>query len=138
MAVTEDGLLAAAFARVTVYRIEPAAIVVEDQEIEEGVFVIASLEVPSPGFIEILTDVAGAPGTRLVAVLVDAGTADDLEVPLPAGVANGARLWLRLWIDFDESGSLTPADLQALTELGGDPIEESFVVTMDSDRSGSV
>lgn len=130
MAVTEEGALASAFADVTVLRLEPAALVVEDQEVANGVFVISSLEVPSPGFIEILTDASGAPGTRLVAVLVDAGTVDDLQVPLPAGVLDGARLWLRLWVDFDESGSLTAADLRALTEQGGDPIEESFVVSV--------
>jgi hypothetical protein len=130
MAVTEDGSLAAAFARVTVLRLEPAGLVVEDQEVANGVFVISSLEAPSPGFIEILSDASGAPGTRLVAVLVDAGSVDDLEVPLPADVVDGATLWLRLWVDFDESGSLTAADLRALTELGGDPIEESFVVSI--------
>ena len=130
MAVTADGLLAAASALVTVIRREPAALVVEDQVVADGKFVISTLEAPGPGFIEILTNVAGAPGVRLGAVLVDAGAVDDLEIPLPAGVDGGDRLWLRLWVDFDQSGSLTAADLRALTELGGDPIEESFVVSI--------
>jgi hypothetical protein len=129
MAVTEDGLLAAGSAEVTVIRREPAALVVADQDVEGGVFVISSLQVPAPGLIEILSDASGAPGNRLGVVLVNPGTVDDLEVPLPAGVGDGDRLWLRLWVDFDQSGSLTAADLRALTELDGDPIEESFVVS---------
>lgn len=130
MAVTEEGLLAAGSATVVVIRHEPSALVVADQEAADGAFVITTLQAPGPGFIEILSNVSGAPGTRLGVVLVDAGTVDDLKVPLPAGVDDGDRLWLRLWVDFDQSGSLTAGDVRALTELGGDPIEESFVVTI--------
>jgi len=52
------------------------------------------------------------------------------EVALPDGVTTGATLWLRLWIDFDQDGVLSAGDLRALIEVGGDPVETSFVVTI--------
>jgi hypothetical protein len=47
-----------------------------------------------------------------------------------AGVATGATLWLRLWIDFDQDGALSDGDLVVLDVPDGDPIEGSFVVTI--------
>ncbi len=131
MAVTEGGLLAVGSAEITVIRRAPAALVVADQVVESGgEFVIDSLVAPAAGFIEILRNSSGAPGTRLAVVAVAAGTVNDLAVPLPAGVSSGARLWLRLWVDFDQSGALSPADLTALDEIDGNDVQESFVVTL--------
>ena len=130
MAVREDGSLATASAIVTVIRREPAALEVADQSRDGETFVISTIESPSPGFLEILSDAGGVPGTRLAVVDIDPGTTDDFEVAIPAGVVSGARLWLRLWIDSDQSGSLTAGDTRALTEAGGEPIEASFVITI--------
>ena len=130
MAVREDGSLAAASAVITVIRREPAELVVADQETTGESFVITAIEAPAPGFIEILSDAAGAPGNRLAAIEVEPGTTGDLAVPLPGSVRTGARLWLRLWVDSDQSGDLSAGDQRALIERGGDPIEASFVVTI--------
>ncbi|HEX5630529.1 MAG TPA: hypothetical protein VFY15_02615 [Acidimicrobiia bacterium] len=131
MAVTEDGSLAAGVALITVLARTPASIDVSDQEVASGgQFLVATLVAPAPGFIEILRDSAGSPGTRLAVATITAGTTNDLAIPLPGGVGSGTRLWLRLWVDFDQSGSLTAGDLVALDEPDGDPVEESFVVTI--------
>ncbi len=131
MAVTEDGALAAGTALITVLARTPASIEVADQEVASGgQFIVATVVAPSPGFIEVLRDAAGSPGTRMAVATVTAGTTNDLAIPLPGGVGTGTRLWLRLWVDFDQSGALTPGDLIALNQPDGDPVEESFVVTI--------
>lgn len=131
MAVTEDGSLAAGTALITVLARTPASIEVVDQEVASGgQFVVATLVAPAPGFIEVLRDASGSPGTRLSVATITAGTTDDLSIPLPGGVGSGTRLWLRLWVDFDQSGTLTAGDLVALDEPDGEPVEESFVVTI--------
>ncbi len=130
LAVRDDGSIAANSALITVLRREPTALTVADQAVEGDSFVIAHVEMPALGFIEILSNSGGVPGLRLAVVPIDQGTADDLAVALPDGVASGARLWLRLWIDFDQNGELSAADLRALSEAGGTEIEVSFIVTI--------
>jgi hypothetical protein len=131
MAVTEDGALAVGTAQITVIARAPASIEVSDQEVASGGnFVVATLVAPAPGFIEILRDASGVPGNRLAVATVVAGTTDDLAIPLPSGVGTGTRLWLRLWVDFDQSGTLTAGDLTALDVIDGEPVEASFVVTI--------
>jgi len=131
MAVTEDGALAADTAQITVIARAPASIEVSNQTVASGGdFVIATLVAPAPGFIEILRDASGVPGARLAVAPVEAGTADDVAIALPGGVGSGTRLWLRLWVDFDQSGTLSAGDLTALDVVDGEPIEVSFVVTI--------
>lgn len=130
MGVTEDGALAAATAVVTVLRRGPAALSVTDQEVPDDEFVVATLAMPAPGFLEVLADDGGAPGARLAVVVLPVGEAEEVEVALPAGTRTGARLWLRLWIDFDQSGDLGDGDVQALTATDGEPVEASFVITL--------
>ena len=131
MAVTEDGALAAGTAEITVIARAPASIEIANQSVESGGdFVIATLVAPAPGFIEILRDASGVPGTRLAVATVEAGTADDVAIALPGGVGSGTRLWLRLWVDFDQSGTLTAGDFTALDVIDGEPVEVSFVVTI--------
>ncbi len=130
MAVTEEGSLAAASAIITVIRREPAAILVSDQTIDDGTFVVTTVEAPAAAFLEVLADASGTPGARLAVVAVAQGVVDELEVPLPSGVRTGARVWLRLWVDSDQSGDLSAADQRALTTLGGTPIQASFIATI--------
>ncbi|MBI5157048.1 MAG: hypothetical protein HZA58_03430 [Acidimicrobiia bacterium] len=130
MAVNEEGSLAAASAIVTVIRREPATVVVADQVVENRTFIVTRVEAPAPAFLEVLADAAGTPGGRLAVVTVDQGTATELAVPLPAGVRTGARVWLRLWVDSDQSGDLSAADQRALSDLGGDPVQASFIATI--------
>jgi len=130
MAVNEEGSLAAASAIVTVIRREPAAVVIANQVVEDGAFIVTRVEAPAAAFLEILADASGAPGARLAVVTVAQGIVDNLEIPLPPGTRTGARLWLRLWVDSDQSGDLSAADQRALTELGGDPVQASFIATI--------
>jgi hypothetical protein len=130
MAVSEEGSLAAASAIVTVIRREPAAVVIADQVVEGGTFIVTTVEAPAAAFLEILADASGAPGARVAVFVVAQGTVDDLQVPLPPGTRTGARVWLRLWVDTDQSGDLSAADQRALTELGGDPVQASFIATL--------
>lgn len=130
MAVRDDGILAAGAAAVTVLVREPGELEVNDQETDGAAFVVARLVMPSAGFIEILGDASNAPGPRLGSVAVGVGTRQGVSVDLPSGVATGATLWLRLWIDFDQDGALSDGDLVVLDVPDGDPIEGSFVVTI--------
>lgn len=129
-AVRSDGSLAAGSALITVIPRDPASLSVSDQESDGDTFTVEEVVMPNAGFLEILSDAGGAPGTRLGFVEVGASTTDDLAVPIPAGVATGARLWLRLWVDFDQDDTLSADDLPALGAAGGDPVTGSFVLTI--------
>lgn len=130
MAVNEEGALAAASAVITVVRREPAALVIADQTVTGGTFVVTTVEAPAPAFLEILGNSGGAPGARLAVASVAQGVTSQLGIPLPPGVTTGARVWLRLWVDSDLSGDLSAADQRALTTLGGTPIQASFIATI--------
>jgi hypothetical protein len=128
--VRADGGLADQVAAITVILRGPTAIDVSDQESPGDTVVIDSLELPAPGFVEILSDQAGAPGSRLgVSPLRQAGDLSDIEVTLDTALTRNATVWVRVWVDFDGSGVLSDGDLRALDD-GGDPIEVSFAVTI--------
>lgn len=130
MAVRDDGILAAGVADITVLPLEPAELDVDDQESDGDTIVVSRLVMPSAGFIEILADAAGSPGSRLGFVAVGSGTRQGVSVDLPSGLGSGSRLWLKLWIDFDQDGTLSAGDRVALDQPGGDPMEAAFVVTI--------
>jgi len=109
---------------------EPGSVTVADQESEGDTVVIDAVTFPSAGFIEILDDDGGEPGARVgLSGLRQPGDANDITVTLDDPLTDDAALWVRVWIDFDESGTLSLADLVALTERDGDPVEASFAVT---------
>jgi len=131
MGVREDGALADAVAAIDVILRSPTSIRVSDQESAGDTVVIDALSLPAPGFVEILSDQNGAPGTRLgVSSLRQAGNLSDIEVALDTALTRDATVWVRVWVDFDGSGALSDGDLRALDEDGGDPIEVSFAVTI--------
>jgi hypothetical protein len=130
--VRDDGSLAVASVAVTVPSRAPAAVEVADQASAGDTVVIARVELPFDGFVEILTDDDGEPGARLgVAGPIPAGGVDDVEVTLDTALTASATLWVRLWVDLDRNGTLSAGDEIALTAPGGDPVVASFEVTME-------
>jgi hypothetical protein len=114
-----DGGPARAAAEITVVRIAPAGLELEDQEGDGTVVVVASATLPSAGFLELRADQGGAPGRLLmVSDLLPAGTATDVGLELADALTGDATLWVRVRIDFDGDGTLAEGDPIALTEEG--------------------
>ncbi|WKZ82075.1 MAG: hypothetical protein QY307_08275 [Acidimicrobiia bacterium] len=130
VAIRSDGGLAVAEVVMTVIPTSPAAVEADDQEVTGNSFVVASVESPATGFLEVLSDASGEPGERVAVVPVGIGSFTDLSVDLPDGFTSGDRLWLRLWVEFDGDGALSAGDLPALAEAGGTAIEVSLTVTV--------
>lgn len=130
VAVRDDGTLAAASAAATVVLLDPVVIVVEDQEGDGEAVVLAEVSLPAPGFIEILTDVDGEPGTvigRSRLLVEESYTA--LEVGLDEPLVEDTMLWARARIDFEGDGAADPDDPVGLAEPGGEPVEVTFRFT---------
>lgn len=129
--VRDDGALAIESPVITVLARSPGDLFVLDQESDGKSVVLDSVQLPAPGFVEILTDVDGRPGARLVvSELLSAGVAPDFEIEFEDPLTEDAVLWARLWIDFDQDGTLSAADLTVLDEPGGEVVEDSFEVTI--------
>jgi hypothetical protein len=136
IAVRTDGTLAAAGAIVTVVPVEPVVITVEDQSGDGSEVTIAAIELPGPGFIEVLADAGGAPGDRLaVSGARVPGLAEEITIELEDGLdgADGDEitLWIRTIIDFDEDGTPTDTDPFGLEERDGAVATSSFTYTID-------
>ena len=131
MGVRGDGTLAIGSAVITVLVRSPGAAIVTDQESTGDQILIDVATLPSAGFVEVLTDDGGRPGSRLgVSELLQPGRYPNLSVPLDETLAADATLWVRVWVDYDEDGELSAGDLVALTDVDGDPVEASFAVTV--------
>lgn len=129
--VRDNGSLALENPVITVLARSPGDLFVLDQESDGTSVTLESVRFPAPGFVEILSDDDGEPGARLaVSALLQAGVAPDLEIELDAALTEDAVLWVRLWIDFDQDGTLSSADLTVLDEAGGSVIEDSFELTV--------
>jgi hypothetical protein len=91
----------------------------EDQEGDGTVVTIASLTMPSAGWMVLLTDEGGMPGGRIgLSPRFPAGTSTDFEFRLDDPLTEDAVLWIQVRIDFDENGQLTEDDPQGLDEAG--------------------
>ena len=127
--VRDAGALALENPVITVLARSPGDLFVLDQESDGETIVIESLRLPSPGFVEILIDADGAPGGRLVvSELLPAGVAPEVEITLDPPLTQSTILWVRLWIDFDQDGTLSAGDATVLDEPDGDVIQDSFEV----------
>jgi len=114
-----DGGPARAAAEIIVVLLGPAAVEVDDQEGDGTTVTVASVSLPSPGFLEIRDDDAGSPGRRLATSdLLPAGTSTRVEIELPQALAGDALLWVRVRIDFDGDEALGTDDPIAETEDG--------------------
>ncbi|HSM02200.1 MAG TPA: hypothetical protein VK960_07190 [Acidimicrobiia bacterium] len=126
--VRADGALALENPVITVLARSPGEVFVLDQESDGTVVSIDSLRLPSPGFVEILTDDEGSPGNRIaVSIPLPAGTSE-VDIDLEPALTETTILWARLWIDFDQDGTLSAGDATVLTEPGGDVVQASFEV----------
>ena len=127
--VRDDGALALENPVITVLARNPGDLFVLDQESDGSAILIESLRLPSPGFVEILADDGGSPGGRLqVSELLPAGVAPQVSIELDPVLTETTVLWVRLWIDFDQDGTLSAGDLTVLDEPGGDVIQDSLEI----------
>jgi hypothetical protein len=114
-----DGGPARATAVVTVVKISPTVLEVEDQEGDGTVVTVASVTLPSGGFLELRVDQDGSPGrVVLVSDLLPAGTATDVDFEFATALDADATFWVRVRIDFDGNGELDDEDPIALTDEG--------------------
>ncbi|HUG74778.1 MAG TPA: hypothetical protein VMM81_03790 [Acidimicrobiia bacterium] len=129
--VWDDGALAIVPVTLTVPDRAPAVVEVSDQTGSGGSVAVASVQLPYAGFIEVLTDDDGEPGTRIgVSDLLDAGSHEDVEIALATNRTSSATLWVRLWVDLDGSGELSVGDAIALVAVGGEPAQATFSFTV--------
>ena len=114
-----DGGPARATAVVTVVKVSPAVLEVENQEGDGTVVTVASVTLPSAGFLELRLDQGGSPGrVLLVSDLLPAGTATGVDFEFAAALDADTIFWVRVRIDFDGNGALDEADPIALTAEG--------------------
>jgi len=129
IAVSAGGEPAVASAVITVVPLGPAAVTFDDQEGDGTVITVASLTLPSAGWMVLLADDGGSPGERVgLSPRFPAGTSTDYQFVLDEPLAEDAVLWIQVRIDFDDDGRLTEADPQGLDEAGN-PIRLSAEYT---------
>ena len=117
VAQASDGSPARATAVVTVVQISPTVLEVEDQEGDGTVVTVASVTLPSAGFLELRVDLGGSPGrVLLVSDLLPAGTTADVEFEFATALDADATFWVRVRIDFDGNGALDDQDPIAMTD----------------------
>jgi len=134
VAQASDGGPARASAEVTVVLVAPAALEVEDQEGDGTTVLVASVTLPSPGFLEVRADDAGSPGPRLArSDLLPTGTTTDVEIELTEPLAADALLWVRVRIDVDGDGDIGTDDSVAL-DTAGRRVLASFDYTFVEDE----
>ena len=134
IAVRVDGTLAASGAVATVVPLEPTSVSTGDQEGDGASMTIDQLILPGPGFVEVLTDAGGVPGTRLVLTGSRvAGAYEDITIEFDDALTEDTTLWVRTIIDYDEDGEATAADPFGLLEVAGDVAQVRFTYTVASD-----
>ena len=134
IAVRVDGTLAASGAVATVVPLEPTSVSTGDQEGDGASMTIDQLILPGPGFVEVLTDAGGVPGTRLLLTGSRvAGAYEDITIEFDEALTQDTTLWVRTIIDYDEDGEATAADPFGLLEVAGDVAQVRFTYTVASD-----
>jgi len=136
IAVRVDGTLAAASAIITVVSVEPTSITALDQEGDGTVVTVAELVLPATGFVELLLDVGGTPGERLVLTgSRGEGSYEEISIELEEPLTEDTVLWVRTIIDFDEDGAATSEDSFGLVEFDGVVAQAQFTYTIPEDDS---
>jgi hypothetical protein len=83
----------------------PSALAADVQESDGTTIVIASVSLPSPGFIAIHGDADGAPGPVVGhSELLPAGESADVTVTLDEPLSESGTLWPMVHIDINENG----------------------------------
>ncbi len=124
-----DGSAAAASPVMTVVPLDPSLVFADDQEGEGATIVVSVATFANPGFIEVLADRNGIPGSLLArTALITEATVSDVEIILDQPLDADTTIWLRLAIDFDQDQALTATDMIGLDE-DGQPAQTSFRYT---------
>jgi hypothetical protein len=111
-----DGGPARALAEITVVPLGPTVLQVADQEGDGKQVAVASVTLPSAGFLELWSDQGGAPGSLImVSDLLPKGTAANFKFTLDTPLTADTTLWVRVRIDFDGDGVPSAGDRAALT-----------------------
>lgn len=112
IATFANGSVATATANVDLLPpLQPAEVVIEDQQIDGTVVGGVSAVLPAQGFVALMgVDDAGEPGGFLdVTNRLEPGDYEDLEfTPIPA-LREPSMVWAVVWIDRDEDGNLDPS-----------------------------
>jgi hypothetical protein len=139
-AQTEEGDPVAADPVITVVRLDPSSVEVEDQEGDGTAISVASVTLASGGFVDVRIDDGGVPGERIARSewLAD-GTHENLVLTPNRPLEADARIWVRVVIDFDENGRLGDSEPLGITEEGRPAIAafEYTFVAPDDDEDGS-
>ena len=114
----------------------PGGLVFEDQMVEGSLVTVASVTMPSPGFVVLQSDASGTPGEVLgVSELISRGTVSGVAVALFFPLEAGAVLHATLHIDMDGDGQFRyepPDDFIDLpaTLAGGQPATATATVSL--------
>ena len=117
---------------------EPASVTFDAQESDGTTITVASVELPSPGFIAVHADGGGSPGPVIGhSDLLPAGTSSDVAITLDEPLAGDTALFPMAHIDTDgnglyEFGAVEGVDGPALTAEG-----DVAVVTAEVTVTGS-
>ena len=114
----------------------PTTITADDQSGDGTTVVVASLDLPTAGFIAVHADDNGAPGAVIGNTeILPAGESTDVEVPITEVISGTVTVWPMAHVDTNgnETYDFAPPDVTddgpALVEEGGDvavlPIEYS-------------
>lgn len=83
----------------------PGGLIFEDQMVEGSLVTVASVTMPSPGFVVLQSDASGTPGEVLgVSELISRGTVSGVAVALFFPLEGGAVLHATLHVDMDGDG----------------------------------
>ena len=121
----------------------PSTIEAGDQDGDGTTIVVATVELPAPGFIAVHADADGSPGPVIGhSDLLPAGTSTDVVVTLDTPLDGSATVWPMVHIDMDGDGVYTfvppdnAIDLPGLT-AGGDVAVTKMMVTVPPARGPS-
>ncbi|MCL1600015.1 MAG: hypothetical protein M3112_00590 [Actinomycetia bacterium] len=117
----------------------PASVSVEDQMSDGTTIVVASVELPSAGFIAVHADNGGSPGAVIGhSDLLPAGTSEDVTVVLDTPIEGTSIVWPMAHIDIDGDGVYTFAppddavDVPAINADGNVAVAPAAVMLLPS------
>ena len=109
---------------------------IDDQtlpEDEADIITVDMARIDADGFVVIYDEDDGEPDDDIGFEFIEEGTHEDFDVDLDRDVDDGETLWGRLHYD-EEGDEFEDEDTHpVVTDADGDPVEDSFVVTVDED-----
>ena len=117
----------------------PALVGVEDQMSDGTTIIVASVELPSDGFIAVHADNAGSPGAVIGnSDLLPAGTSNDVSITLDTPLDGTSIVWPMAHIDIDGDGVYTfvppdnAVDVPGVTADGNVAVASAAVTLLPS------